>query len=215
MKAFIHQSFEKALNRFLILDPESSARLAALDGKVISIILLMKIDKDKVDEGDAGITINFKIENSRMHVLADKPEHTDVVIKGTPLSLLHMSISKQNRKQFFAEDVSIQGNLELGQQIIDLFDEMEIDWEEHTSHLLGDVSAHQVGRFVRGVKQFFRQARSSMIQNVNEYVHEEALIFPPREALEDFFQDIDVMRMDADRLEARIKRLRKIKGDSV
>ena len=50
-------------------------------------------------------------------------------------------------------------------------------------------------------------------RQVNEYVHEEAEFFPAREALQDFFQDIDTLRMDADRLEARVERLLKKAND--
>jgi ubiquinone biosynthesis protein UbiJ len=201
MQAFIHQSLEAAINRYLSLDPESHARLLALDDKLITIELLA-----------VSYTLPLKIAGGRIVILSEPPEKPDVVIRGTPLSLLHMSLS-EDRKQFFADDVQIEGNLELGQQIIDLFDEMEIDWEEHTSRVIGDIPAHQVGRFIKEAKAMIQRAKDSLTQNINEYVHEEKLIFPPKEALYDFFNDIDLLRMDADRLEARVMRLKKLSGD--
>lgn len=192
---FISQSFEALLNRYLALDPESQHRLAALDGKLI-----------KIELTPTPIVLNLSIQSGKIHLNNEVVDQPDVLIKGTPLSLLHMSMAK-DRKQFFSDDVSIEGNLELGQQIIDLFDTLEIDWEEHLSKIMGDVSSHQLGRLARGVKDVMNRFQESLLQNVNEYVHEEALIFPPREALNDFFNDIDVLRMDADRLEARVKRL--------
>lgn len=201
MKTLVNKSLEAAINRYLSLDPESYTRLLALDGKILTIELQA-----------ISMTIPLKIECGKMQVLQEVPDNADVVIKGTPLSLLHMSISK-DRKQFFADDVCIEGNLELGQQIIDLFDEMEIDWEEYISQIVGDVPAHQFGRFVQGIKGMTARVRESLFQNMNEYVHEEATLFPPKEALHDFFNDIDILRMDADRLEARMKRLQKMRED--
>jgi len=32
-------------------------------------------------------------------------------------------------------------------------------------------------------------------------------LFPPKESLQDFFHDIDLLRMDVDRLEARIEKI--------
>ncbi len=198
MKALIYQMIEKALNKYLALDDESHARLFALEGKHIAIELKTQTESK----------INFVIQQGKIIFQPNKNENPDVLIKGTPLSLLHMSLAKENRQQFFAEDVSIEGDLELGQQIIDLFDELEVDWEEQVSKIVGDIPAHQVGKLARGFKKLTHQIKESLWQNTNEYVHEEALIFPPAEALQDFFADIDLLRMDVDRLEAKIARLR-------
>lgn len=204
MKTFLYKTVEAGFNHYLALDPESERRMRALEGKRISLHLL-------------GInhTYHWLIKDGQMCVDVDPTETPDVLIKGTPLSLIHMSIAKTNRKHFFKEDVSIEGNLELGQQIIDLFDEMEIDWEEYASKIVGDVSAHQLGRIMRGFGDTLNRFSESVTQNVNEYIHEEALIVPPPEALQDFFHDIDALRMDADRLEARVKRLRKLQGEAL
>jgi ubiquinone biosynthesis protein UbiJ len=201
MKKAVTQSLETVINRYLSLDPESAGRLAALEGKIITIELLA-----------ISLTLHLKISNKKI-MIEEKDVVPDVIISGTPLALLRLSLSKQNRKKLFAEDVTIAGDLELGQQIIDLFDTMEIDWEEYLSHATGDVPAHQLGRFARGLREMAGRVRNSILQNINEYVHEEATLFPQREALNDFFNDIDLLRMDVDRLEARVKRLQQLHKD--
>lgn len=194
-----------AINRYLALDPESHRRLARLNNKTISMQLSgigiefqLKIQNEKIE------IQNLQFSNSYSVYL----EPHDVLIKGTPFALLGMSLSKDDRKRFFAEDVIIEGDLELGQQIIDLFDELEIDWEELLSKIVGDIPAHQLGNAARGLKNFTQRFKNVVLQNINEYAHEEALVFPPREALNDFFQEIDRLRMDADRLEQRVKYLK-------
>lgn len=196
MKNFLTQLFQTALNRYLALDPESTIRLRALENKIIHIELLK-----------LGFHFQLHFTATEIQLSTELDQEPDVIIKGTPLSLFHMTIARDNRHHFFGKDVLIEGNLELGQQIIDLFDQLEIDWEEYLSRLTGDVSAHQFGRVVRGLKKWTRQVRETLLQDVNEYIHEEINLSPPREALEDFFSDIDTTRMDADRLEARIKKL--------
>jgi len=133
----------------------------------------------------------------------------DTVISGTPLRLLQMSFSGEKRHGFFSDDVTIIGDLELGQQVMDLFDQMEIAWEEYLSQWVGDVPAYHVGRFARRIKKISHQARETLLQNIDEYIHEEAEFFPSSEALQDFFHDIDELRMDADRVDARIQLLQK------
>jgi len=205
MKDFISKILGTAINRYLALDPESHKRVTRLNEKIITMQLKgigvdfqLKIQYEKIK------IQNLQFNNSYSVYL----EPHDVLIKGTPLALLGMSLSKENRKRFFAEDVVIEGNLELGQQIIDLFDELEIDWEELLSNVIGDIPAHQVGKAAKGFKNFTQRFKNVVLQNINEYVHEEALVFPPREALNDFFREVDMLRMDTDRLELKIKHLK-------
>src|SRR3989344_8250035 len=134
----IEKTFQNALNRYLVLDPESKSRLHALYGKTVAIELL-------------GLGLHFHLAFTSQEIklnmnAATKP---DTTIKGTPFSILHMSLARDERKKFFAEDVIIEGNIELGQKVIDLFDSLEIDWEEYASHWIGDVPAHQLGRFIK------------------------------------------------------------------
>jgi ubiquinone biosynthesis protein UbiJ len=198
MNRWIEQTFQNALNRYLALDPESKSRLHALDGKTIAIEL-------------SGLGLHFHLEFTRQEIklnrnAAIKP---DTTIKGTPFSMLHMSLARHDRKKFFAEDVIIEGNIELGQKAIDLFDSLEIDWEEYASHWIGDVSAHQLGRFIKKTVRVGKKIRLTLRENMNEYIHEEIDLFPPGEALSDFFNDVDTLRMDVDRLEVRLEKLSK------
>ena len=93
-------------------------------------------------------------------------------------------------------------------QVVDLFDALHIDWEEYFSHIVGDVPAYHISRFVRGMGNWLRNTEKSLSENISEYAHEEAQWVPSREALHDFFNDIDAIRMDVDRAEAKIQQLK-------
>jgi ubiquinone biosynthesis protein UbiJ len=184
---------EKALNRYLALDPESKRRIACLNNKKVTIELL-----------HTPLIVQLNFVNETIHVNWQATCNADIIIKGTPLNLLQLSVTPSAKRQrFFAEDVSVEGNMELAQSVLAIFDELEIDWEEFISEWLGDVSAHQLGRFARGIKGFGQRMRRTLARNVNEYVHEEINLFPPTDALQDFFHEVDELRMDLDRLEAR------------
>jgi ubiquinone biosynthesis protein UbiJ len=193
-KNFLTSTVQKALNTYLALDPDSKLRLAALQGQVVTVELLA-----------VGIIFHLTFSASGIELQTGPIEHADTVIKGTPLRLLHLALApRQNRQQFFADDVAIEGNLELGQLVIDLFDHIEVDWEEILSRFIGDVSAHHIGQIGKKFQSMFTRTRDILTQDVSEYLHEEIDFFPPREALSDFFHDVDEIRMDTDRLEARI-----------
>ncbi len=184
---------ENALNQYLALDAASKERLAALENKIVQIEL------HGVD-----LSLQLFFQERRIQLHWQSSERADLTISGTPLNLLHMGLVPQQRQRFFAEDVKIEGDLELAQYVLAIFDELEIDWEEISSQYIGDVSAHHLGRFVRGLKKMGQQFQTSFLQNVNEYVHEEINLVPANEALRDFFNEVDDLRMAVDRLEARV-----------
>lgn len=195
MKRRAANFLQKYLNKFLHLDPESKGRLRKLDNKIVTLELLgINLPVQLIFKGE-------KVELKTSDFL--KP---DTIIKGTPLTLLHMTLTP-DRKQFFADDVSIEGNLELGQDVIDLFDDLEIDFEETISHIVGDMPAHQLGRVVTHFKDFSQRVRKTLLLNINEYFHEEINLVPPTEALNDFFHEVDELRLDVDRIEARVRKL--------
>lgn len=200
----ITEYLTRALNQYLALDPESQPRLHHLENKTVTIELLVR-ETPLYQESNCQFQIHFSAKEIKLKTTSFIA--ADTTIKGTPLSLLRMTLSHQDRKKFFADDVSIEGNLEVGQQVIALFDRLEIDWEEYLSRWVGDVSAYQLTRFAKKIKTMSKRFRSTLTQNINEYIHEEIPLFPAQEALQDFFHDIDQLRMDTDRIEARIQQL--------
>lgn len=197
MKKLFLPSINKAINSYLNLDPESKMRVKKLSGKAIAIELLP-------------FHFHFQcvFSENKVEVYSDELMETETQIRGTPLQMMGVMINKENRQQFFAEDIVITGNAELGQQVIALFDELQIDWEEHMAQFVGDVPAYHVGRFVKKIGSWLRHSENSFSQDINEYVHEEAGLFPSSEAFQDFFNDIDALRMDVDRVEVRIKKIK-------
>jgi ubiquinone biosynthesis accessory factor UbiJ len=154
--------FTKALNAYLDLDPESRQRLANLNTQVITIELL-----------PFHFIFQCKFEENGIYLHQHDLLPAETRITGTPLQLMSVAVMKNDRQRFFAEDVAMEGNAELGHEVIALFDELQIDWEEYLSHLIGDIPAHHTGRVVRGIKSWIKHATDSFVANVDEYVHEE------------------------------------------
>lgn len=197
MKHAVITMIEKALNRYIHLDPETVTRLKPLAGKIVTIHMR-----------GMGEPVQIIFTRENIAVKNEALLKADTVVSGTPLTLLRMSLTSGDRKSFFGKEVSIEGDLEVGQAVIDLFDELDIDWEEQLSHVTGDVSAHQMGRFVRGIKNGLQRFSDVLLRNINEYSHEEAQCFPTLEALKDFYADVDSLRMDVDRMTVRVKALK-------
>lgn len=195
MKHFFLSSLTKAMNAYLNLDTESQDRLKKLKGRTLTIELLPWHLVLHCTFGEDGLIIHDK-----------SPQEAETTIRGTPLQLLGVMRAKEERQRFFAEDVVIEGNAVLGQDVISLFDDLHIDWEEGLSRMVGDVSAHHIGLAVSGIGKWFSDTKTRIAQDTSDYLHEEIKWLPTREALQDFFQEIDELSMAADRLEAKINK---------
>jgi len=196
MKKIIFSSIAKAINASLGLDPESHQRLQKLRGKTISIELL-----------PLHLTFQCIFHDDGVAVQEGDALAAATIIRGTPLQMLGAMTSKEDRQRFFSEDLAIEGDAEVAQQVVELFDELDIDWEEQLSKLIGDVPAYHAGRLLRGARKFLHSASTSLMENFTEYAQEEARWLPAREALQDYFNDIDTLRMDVDRAEAKLQNL--------
>jgi ubiquinone biosynthesis protein UbiJ len=205
MKMLLNSTIEKALNTYLLSDEHAQRQLKKLAGRAIAVELK-----------PLAIVCICQFHEDRVLISDDGVLRPDTKITGTPLDLLTIAIDKKNRQQFFADDVAIEGDAEFAQQVVDLFDHVEIDWEEHTSRIIGDVPAVQLGKLVRGIRNFFSKSESALREDVSDYLHEEAAWFPQQEELREFSDDVDTLRMDTDRLEARLSHLRSLldKGDT-
>jgi ubiquinone biosynthesis protein UbiJ len=81
------------------------------------------------------------------------------------------------------------------------------DWVLALRPWLGDMAASRVDQIIQGLAEWRIKAVESAGRNVAEYaVHEQALLAEPH-TLKEFIAEVDRLREDADRLEARLSLL--------
>ncbi|MFV8834972.1 SCP2 sterol-binding domain-containing protein [Aquisalimonas sp.] len=180
------------VNRILHMDPELQGRLTPLLERRLRLQLTAP---------EMTVTVTFTSEGLTLAEAAD--EAADVVVTGTAGDLLAMARDPDaagGRLRF-------EGDPAVAQQARRFFRELDVDWEEALADHLGDVAAHQIGRAVRGVNDWFRHGAEAAGSGVAEYLTEEQRQLPARPEVEAFLDDVDRLRADADRLEARIKHL--------
>ncbi|MCK4586952.1 MAG: hypothetical protein KAU29_06400, partial [Gammaproteobacteria bacterium] len=82
------------------------------------------------------------------------------------------------------------------------------DWEEHLSHVTGDIVAHKMGNLVRGIFSWSKNTTEILGQDAAEYLQEESRELPNRREVDGFLKNIDTLRSDVDRMEMRVSRLK-------
>lgn len=195
IKKYSLLALQKAIGYALALDETSSCKLKALEGKVLKIMV-------------RPLQVHFFLlfQQGELQLLEEEPSPPDTIIQSSPLGLIRLSLLPASKvRSLFNDKIHISGDLDVGLHVKNLFDTLDIDWEGHLAHFTGDVVAHQLGGFFRQGMALTQRVTSSLRANVTEYVQEEVGLFPTREAVDDFFNDVDTLTLQTERLAARIQ----------
>jgi ubiquinone biosynthesis protein UbiJ len=188
-------ALESALNLYVGQDPQALRHCAELEGKSIEI-----------DIEGVGISLFLFPGSDGVRVLSHYEGSVDTRLTGSPIGLARLALGSRENT-LFEGAVEIRGDTETGQAFQDILARTDWDWEEQLSRVTGDVVAHQAGRLVRGAKRLVDDSRATLEKDVSEYLQEEARMLPTRYELDCFLEDVDQLRSDVDRLNARVARL--------
>lgn len=187
-------ALEAAINAALRLDPETFQRLRGFGGRVVALEF-------------RGTPLNLYLLPGAdgVQLLSAFEAEPDATLSGSPLALLRFGAGGGG---LFGGEVTIRGDVELGRRFKALLEGLQIDWEEHLSHLVGDVAAHQLGNLARGVAGWGRAGLDALARDAGEYLQEERRWLPHPRPVRGWMAEVDRLRGDLDRLEARVERLR-------
>ena len=149
------------------------------------------------------LSVFFRSAGDRMHVDTASAEVPAAALSGTPLALLRLA-GPTPEAAIRGGVIHIQGDAEVAQAFSELLKQAQPDLEEELSRVIGDVAAHQVGNAARAALGFGRRAVETLTQNVAEYLQEEGRDLPTRTEADEFIADVDKLRDDVARLEARL-----------
>lgn len=188
-------------NRLLSLDPETRDQLSQLQGKKLCVRIL-----DTDGNTLFPVWIILLTENG-WRLLKDNKEEVDVTLSGSLPVFARLLLKDWFKQGPTPGELKISGDIELGQKCQQLFQDLDIDWEEQAARYIGDVPAHQLGNLVRDLLRWQSRSFGILGEDVAEYLQEESMILVKREQVEDFLRGVDEVRSDIDRIEQRVRRL--------
>ncbi len=186
---------EAILNRYLSLDPESKQHLRQLSGKVIRIEL-------------GSLTYYWLFKSDLIYLNKDYNGPADLILRGSTFDFLRMAFIKKDEAHTNIP-LEVVGDMEFGKQFREFFLNLEIDYEEQLSKIVGDTLAYPMVQALKTIKFWARQNIENFGQNVTNYVQTEMNWLVTDEELQLFFSDVDDLRDDCARLEARFEILQK------
>lgn len=135
----------------------------------------------------------------------------DVIVSGSLLSLARLAGPGGN-VAIREGAIDLTGDSLLAQQFQSLLQYGRPDLEEELSGAIGDVAAHTIGEVARSIGRWGKEVRSTMQQNVSEYLQEESRTVPSRYETDGFRKQVESLRDDVARFEARLKRMEAERG---
>lgn len=185
---------ELALNKLLEMDPDSQQRLKPLYGKRLQV---------KLEELPWPLTFAF---SEQVDVLADEHQ-VDCTIELSIATLQKMQDISQLSQLIQQQELSLNGDMHTAQSFSNLVKELNIDWEEQLSRYTGDVIAHQSFKTARRI----HHAALSQLQRFGEILKDTAMdekqLTAHPLAVEDFSEQVNQLRSDVARFEARLLQL--------
>ena len=191
-----YRLIQRLVDGALDLNPETRAALAGFSGRVVDLEII-----------GAG-TLRLRIEVDGLRVgPRDSAIDADVSIRGAPLSLLRFALTPEREALILDDDVTLSGDIGLATRLQQVAARIDVDFEEALARRIGDVPAHELMRALLGLRDWAQDAGSSLLADVSEFLRHESGMTPLGEEAERFAQQVDDLRDDVERLDARIIRL--------
>lgn len=191
-------TIESAVNQALELSPGGLAQLDTLADKVFALHCTAPLLDAYLQPGRGGI---------RLMGIYDGPVTTSV--RGSASDFAELATAKDPAAALINGALELKGDSAPLIELQKIIAHLEVDWEAPLVNALGDVAGHQLAELLRGAYSWGRQASRGLGRQLEEFIHEEARLSPPRLELEDFYRDVRQLGLQVERLESRSRRLRK------
>jgi len=189
---------ESTINRLLLASPETVDRLGQLDGKVIAIQLT-----------SPAISLSLQPSAAGLQVDQIARDDADVTLTGTAADFFQLLSATDNSQAMFGKTIKLSGDSALATRFSQVMIDAALDWEGILAQTVGDLPAHELARLLKWKTRFYLQAGHSLVQNLEEYLKEELQLLPSQPQLKRFYTEVDSLRQETERAEARIERLRR------
>ena len=192
---------EQIVNQVIDSDKHFHSLIAQFEGKALQVQVTLP-----------PFPIRLSFNECRIRLSAIDSEQFDLgfdaKVTASASAFSQFMLTDSAKRSLVSDDLKIEGDTQFVQDLFIAMNQMDIQWEDLFSPLLGDIGTHQLSQIFDNASSWLSEGRSRMQQNVDDYLKEEARIFPSTIELGNFKDSLDELRLRIDRTEARIGQLR-------
>lgn len=196
LQGFAISQLEDLVNRTLSLDPAAAVKLAALDG--CSFALCMR---------EPELTVVVGVSGQRLKLLGTDQEKVTTRLTGTWSDFAAVATADDPGSALINGNVTVSGDTQSLLALRKILASLDLDWEQPLADAFGDVLGHQIGRGLRSGQAWVKTSGRNINRQLEEFLREESRLMPHPVESRQFFDEVDRLRSEADRLEAKIRRL--------
>lgn len=187
---------QHSLAAALARDPLTARRLAMLDGKVILIQAREPTWQLYILPGLAGIEL-----------LACSDRLPDCTLNAPSTLLARLMISAQRQRLLQEPTLQLSGDSQVLVNLQNALSDLRLDGEAELARWIGPVAGQAVANVVRSGWTWGSQAEHSLSRSLSEYLTEEGRHLIGNAEARVSADQLHRLRLDLDRLEARLNRL--------
>lgn len=185
-------SAEKMLNAALRYDPATRIGLAQLEGKILAVQITTP-----------SITVFVMPMDDELRLMGNWDGDVDTRITGSLLALAQLAQTETHNLK--DSGVTVMGDLSLLAELQRLMKNLDIDWEEILSQFTGDIIGHQTAQVIRAKFGWVKDRATNAQRLTSEFLTEELKTLPGKPELDDFYRQVDDLRLAVDRAAARVE----------
>lgn len=191
---------EKVISSLIKTDSHLAAQIRRFDGKVIGI-------RPRIPDFEMSISFvdgDLKLSMIDFDSLGLEP---DATVSGSTIDLLSLLTSPPDQRPLANKNISISGDALLIQDLYMTAHKLGIQWQDYLAPFLGDVLTNELGKLSDNANSMARSVNQSAQRSVADYLQEEARLLPDSYASSRFTDDLDHLKIQIDRAQARTKLL--------
>ncbi len=148
-------------------------------------------------------------EDGGIQIASYRETKATVSIEGTWRDFSRVTTASDPAAALINSDVKISGDTAPLMQLQTILGDLDTDWEAPIVGAIGPVFGHQLAEVIRAITRVSGTTHRRMKRQLSEFILEEARLSPPKPELGAFFTAVDDLVIRADRIESRLKRIKK------
>lgn len=197
IKATLLASIERAVNAALQSDPQSLKQLTQHANKLVAFRSRLALTNAWLLIVEEGIELYHS-----------SAAQADITIQASPFDLASVALNRQRLASLLGNRIQVSGNQALFLQLMQIFQQLNIDWGALLSPIIGDGLAQQLDHSGRQMLGWFKETGQMLGNQLTRYLQKETGLLALRRDVYEFGQDVQELITDVEQLDSRIQRLK-------